>query len=598
MEQSKLPDESNALSIAKSAFAIVLGESAGKLLSLMSPPIEDISEMVALSKASFSLREEVASKSPFDEPVRAALDELLLKEGRFSESPVFHNRVANLHRALGDLEREAESAERAFQLDSSPFFQRKVGESQISRSMSDDARETFLSIAHRDANSSLRLAALCIAHGDIDGAISWVDKAVELNPAGYAERLFQGGIQLVLGSADLAVGYLRMALEDRPNSSVAHCNLGIAYLRLSRPDKAFSSLKRAVALDPFNRSALLALSDVGVVTSQDADVLNSLRYYVEFEQKDAAVWARLARSLLRMNLIDDCIFALRNQGALKNSMAVWNNLGVAHAMKKSTALSLRAFKYALTLTSEDGLQQELLVARNIAQAFKDMGKPELVLDVTNHLIAQDEGFEMAKDVRLGDLYIFHIDALRKLGRAAEANKLSDKLVVTSPLSANLVSWLVHDYVLAFAVDRSDDAKFEAFLSSFVARISNEAKGVRLLNNIAYSYAEVGRLDEARKIINRISHEVHKDAYLTATLGLIHLRKGDVSRGEALYREAITLCKSDRDKNRIRQKLNLELGQAYMARGDRKGRKLLEKVAAEKNGEPRLTKFATRLLKRD
>jgi hypothetical protein len=62
----------------------------------------------------------------------------------------------------------------------------------------------------------------------------------------------------------------------------------------------------------------------------------------------------------------------------------------------------------------------------------------------------------------------------------------------------------------------------------------------LLNNLAFSLATSGRLDEARDVVNTALPDVSKrdNAVMTATRGLIAYRGGDPAAGRVLYRSAI------------------------------------------------------------
>ena len=184
----------------------------------------------------------------------------------------------------------------------------------------------------------------------------------------------------------------------------------------------------------------------------------------------------------------------------------------------------------------------------------------------------------------------------KIGRQAEAFGLADQLMHVPEIADELARWIVTTQAAVYGLERNEDGKLTTLLDSYSDRLGDSAlQDVRLINNLAFGYAEMGRLVEAISCISKVSGAVHKDPYITATLGLINLRKGRLERGEQLYRDAVLLARTEYDKTRIKQKLNVELGRAYMERDSRKGRGFLKKAAEERRGESALAKQASRML---
>lgn len=467
MDAPKVPQTPPALAIAQAQFEIVLAEDGGNPLAFVSPPISDISEMAELEKSCFSLSSKNIGSKLFEEGARQRLDELQNKATKFNDSATFHNRIANLQRATGDLQGEASSLAQASAIDNRVFFSRKMAENIFRRGHLDSAKKAFEKLASKDSYSALRIASLFVLSGDMEGAERWVTTAVELRPEGYAERLFQGGIALVKGKFDEAIRLLWMALSERPTSSVAYNNLAMAYLGANYPKKAFNCLKRAVALDPLNRSAILALADVGYFLNRDADTINSIRYFAHFEQREPAIWSRLARSLLRLEAFDECIAALKRQGAFEKSISLWNNLGVAYARKKSKEQSLEAFNYALTISPGTGTHEELVVGRNIAQLVSTIGKPDLLLSITTSLVQSDVDMKLARDVQLCDIYGFHINALTNMGRSDEALSLSQSLIGNPAIGEPLAKWLFQSLTGVYGLNRSKDEQLSDVLDRFL-----------------------------------------------------------------------------------------------------------------------------------
>jgi hypothetical protein len=118
----------------------------------------------------------------------------------------------------------------------------------------------------------------------------------------------------------------------------------------------------------------------------------------------------------------------------------------------------------------------------------------------------------------------------------------------------------------------------------------------LVNNLAFVAAELGELDRAAQLLTLISDRFHRDAYPTATLGLLNLRRGRTLRASALYQEALRLARSVDDKAKIRQKWNLEIGNTFRDSDPRRALRHFEKAAEEKLGEKALSVRARKFLK--
>ena len=116
----------------------------------------------------------------------------------------------------------------------------------------------------------------------------------------------------------------------------------------------------------------------------------------------------------------------------------------------------------------------------------------------------------------------------------------------------------------------------------------------LINNFAFVLAEDGQTAAAESMLSKISSLIHLQPYPTATLGLICLRKGKVDRGRALYSEAIGLALDRFHKDRIRQKLNFELGKYWIDTDTNKARNYLAKASGGK-AEPALAQDAARIM---
>lgn len=275
-------------------------------------------------------------------------------------------------------------------------------------------------------------------------------------------------------------------------------------------------------------------------------------------------------------------------------------MGVAYYRDGQAQKALRAFKYAMERSDDTSGHDYLLSARNLVQVCSERVPGETVLSLTRPLIESDEGRLLLTSDELSDVYAFHIHALRRSGLISEMAELSRELLKQPDLAEPLRHWLTAHLIAHLALFEHDSDAVLSFIGARRGWLENADPhdGMRkalLFNNVAFALAEFGMVADADKFLGRIQNRIHVDAYPTATLGLIQLRKGHMEKAVELYEEAIHIASSREEKLRIRQKLNLELGRYWMSRQPSKARRLFEKVVSEKDGESGLVRQARREL---
>ena len=435
-----------------------------------------------------------------------------------------------------------------------------------------------------------------VRRAEFAAASARVAKALEIDPLDFGALLFDGGLQLLAGRYQDAIRSLRLASEERPTSAAVYTNMAVAYARLGLSDKAFVSLKKAVALAPLNATAVFLLADFAFEHGRDEDAVPGLRYLLRFEQKLPEGWARLARATLQLHDTDTATTALRRQASLYESSGVWNNLGVAYAIRNDRERALQAFKRALDLGSADIGRDYFLAARNIAQMLAESGANDDLLRFTTAVLDSDTKQLTRQDDALSDLYALHMHGLRCTGNLTAMRNVAAAVLEAGVFSDRLVAWTLSSVVAYDALYERDRARALTQFENWKqwideTPIRDDVRRTMLYNNIAFALAEAGRLDEAEAYLGRIASRIHKDPYPTATLGLVSIRRGHIQKGMLRYREAIGLAKSRTDKTRIRQKLNLELARHHMESNPSKARRLLAAIIDSNGGEPALIEQA-------
>ncbi len=101
------------------------------------------------------------------------------------------------------------------------------------------------------------------------------------------------------------------------------------------------------------------------------------------------MWARLARALLELGETGEAIAALKRQGSIEDTSAVWNNLGVAYYRKRDLKKAAEAYKYAVEKDAPKQTRSALLALRNMTALLSNTRQLDALLKLTTAVIAED-----------------------------------------------------------------------------------------------------------------------------------------------------------------------------------------------------------------
>ena len=595
----RLPDDKPMVIADAKALQVVASDDAELQLSI-ELPIEDLTEIEDLSKAKFSLKSFVATRSVEERALsEPAFESLNQKAARFEDSPKFLIKLAELAALTGRFDLEEQIVRDISQLDSRPFFLNRLGDTLIRRGKLEEAEDLFKSSVP-DTASLLRLAAFLVRRDDVVGAEALVQKAISIDRFDFSSRLFEGALHLLSGKFHDAIRAFRLAINERPTSAAARCNMAIAYLGLRDPIKALVELKKATALDPLSSNAVGLLADVSFELKRSEDSITALRYFVTYEQEMASMWSRLARAAFVVGKPDEALVALKRQASLEDGPGVWNNMGIAYTAIKRQDRAISCFSHALRLGEEQPGTAYYLAAKNLARALVSNESYAKVVEFTRTILEKDVEGQIQKDGRLADLVVLHVHSLYKLRQPVRAEEVALRYLDEVGISDTLAVWLV-SAVSSMRALRDDEVDVDQILGIYQER-ADRLKSIdpeqfeRFYNNLAFALAERNDLAQAEAVLSKIAHRIHVQPYPTATYGLIQIKKGRVDRASEMYEKAISLAHGRSDKIRLRQKFNLELGNYWLKTNERKARRFLEKVKQTSDGEPDLAIKATSLLK--
>jgi tetratricopeptide (TPR) repeat protein len=140
-----------------------------------------------------------------------------------------------------------------------------------------------LELEPRAALIAYNLGNALSAKGQMDEAIEWYRKALEFQPNGPAIANTLGNALLTRGRVDDAIIYLSKAVELAPNLARAHNNLANALVRKGRLAEAIAHYDTTLNLQPTNVATLNNLSWI-LATCSDGAIRNGKRA-VELAQR-------------------------------------------------------------------------------------------------------------------------------------------------------------------------------------------------------------------------------------------------------------------------------------------------------------------------
>lgn len=606
--------DSSELVVGKSRLQIVLAEDTIPTGYLTLPPLEEIQELKhplrQEVKVKLHLKPEGGAKEVFLDSER----KLLQKHGRFKESPTYLNHLATLAALAGEQLRAEEYWKQGHRLRDDLFFGRKIGDSLIKRGDLDGAVGMFKAMGS-DIYANLRLAYVAVNAGHYEIAMDHVQRALQEDVLDYRSNWLGGAICLVTDRPEEAIRYFRVANESKPNAPALHMNMGIAHYLLGAERNALKEARMAVALNPLSENAVAFYTDLrDLYDRQTMHTVDVLENYLEYCPDSLLIRNRLAKLYCDTNQFAKAIKALKIAASKHLSTAIWNNLGATYWRSGDLRKASAFFSYAVNLGSEqreikakkffadEGAQGALV---NLLNLLAGQHKYQRVLKIAEEFIGRAPDNRFLYDKILSRVFLNYLRALyysddkektaRKIETYLKSEGQLDNILRLKLYIQLSYHYAVEDVQLETALYHTRQAY--DLLNSVERRERARLEPV-VVNNWAYALIEMNRTEEAMPVINRLGGMLARsDPIHAATLGLWHLKKSQIERGKELYLKAIDSCKDRYTQTLLRQKLNLELGRAYLHRTESREARLYLSRAAKSAADTRhFREEAAKLLK--
>jgi tetratricopeptide (TPR) repeat protein len=204
-----------------------------------------------------------------------------------------HVKLAEAYVKNGELAKGAQQFVRAADLVTDPSIQLKAGSLMLLGRRFDDAKvraEKVLAGDPKNVEAQILLANSLAGLKDLDGAVSELQEAIQLNPERSATFSSLGQIELGRGNQPAAEAAFLRAVELAPQSASARLALGGFYWATGRVSLAEAQLTQALTAEPANPLAHRAAATFYLATNRREQAEPHLRRVAELTKSaDAAL---------------------------------------------------------------------------------------------------------------------------------------------------------------------------------------------------------------------------------------------------------------------------------------------------------------------
>ncbi len=202
----------------------------------------------ALDEAQDALQKAIELAPDAIEP-QVVLAQVYADRGAFSDADVALERARDLVEALADETKQRR--ERARLLHAETYVALSAGHEDKARAKAEEALAFADANPHAVCLANTNLGLMAARHRHWDEAVSYLEAALQLNPAFYRARGALGRVHLVAGRPAEAASALEIALAQMPHPD-AHTVMAYASAlsKTGRREEAVTQYRRALALHP------------------------------------------------------------------------------------------------------------------------------------------------------------------------------------------------------------------------------------------------------------------------------------------------------------------------------------------------------------
>lgn len=405
--------------------------------------------------------------------------------------------------------------------------------------------------------------------GDFAGAIKLYERALKIIPE-FPEAAYQRGLaELALGNKTEAEVSLRMAVELRPDWSLALSSLGSLFVSQKKYDEAERMLNKAIELDAQNFPALAAMTELRLKTKASNAVLKELLTKIIVLSGKAkpptSVW--LARAALEnaLGLAKDARFSINkvlsvepsNKFALAQSAEIALSSGDVQradadtkqlekmAPNDESVMLIRAKIHLSNGQTKGAL--EILNNRKLTESHEAVDLRKLI-EANESVSAADLEKQLESDAKNVGL----LGRLCKLYRKDDPPRALDYCRRASEAEPNNI-----DHAIGFGAALVQANQLEAAVNLLRKLVGYAPDNSTVHANLGTALFQLKRYAEAKSEFEWLTNSPSKSAGAYLFLGIIHDRLGEHIDAMANYQQYLKLADPVENKLDV-DKVNLRL----------------------------------------
>jgi putative PEP-CTERM system TPR-repeat lipoprotein len=447
-----------------------------------------------------------------------------------------------------------------------------------------DELEKSTNSAHVRA-ARLRRASLAYGSGKKPEAHQILDQMIQAKPRDAEARVAKARMLLGDGKAADALVQAREAVKADGTAPGTHYTVGLALLAVDKPEEAEKAFEEVIRLAPRAAGAQLQLARLRLARGEAAGALTAARDAAQQRPDSPEAAVLVSRSL-------------RAQGDVAKA---WSEVSAGVARHpESAALHIEMGRVALDLKQFEAARGAFRTALRHAPGSYDAQSGL----VATHLAANDlasargeveEWRSATPDNRSLDVLAARVELTA--GNSAEAEQILQSVIAADATELDAYELLGQLYVSQGKLDRAIE-QYERLGQRAprptgprtMAAILHEARGDRprarqayeaivagdaragiAANNLAWIYAEEGRLDDALRLARIAQEQLTRRPEGEDTLGWVQLRRGVPADAIAAFTRAVGRAPNN-------PVYHYHLGLAYLKIGDKaRGREELQRA---------------------